>query len=236
MKIFILLLIIVNLYASVEVRQNLRALYRGVELKDLQIEYLLDTKDINSKLFQKVLQKKTAKLDLDYRDLKSVISCILKPNGTVTRVKFLKRSDNSQFNNTIKKTLKKIAKDFEITKEEVELRFIISSKATRTQQNYQRNIKQKSSRKPYFIPIARGTTRFEQSSKEYVRVFETRDDGFMYANVTPSMCATLKVLTRKNQKVRTGYSAWSINAEIPKGKYKLLIKTKRTCDVHLQYL
>ena len=46
----------------------------------------------------------------------------------------------------------------------------------------------------------------------------------------------MKLLTINNQQVNTGVAPWYFNVEIPKGKYKLLIKTKKVCDVNIQYL
>jgi hypothetical protein len=50
------------------------------------------------------------------------------------------------------------------------------------------------------------------------------------------MCGVLELLTESNQKVPNGtYWGFSINKEVPQGKYKLLVQTKQTCDVSIQY-
>lgn len=78
---------------------------------------------------------------------------------------------------------------------------------------------------------------FQHSSEEYVRVFDTSRDGFINLSVNPHYCmqrATL--LTNMGQKIEMkGLYNMTINTEIAKGKYKILLKTKKTYDVNLQY-
>lgn len=231
--IYIMLAAILN--ANIEVKQNMRALYKGVELSEVQENYILDNQDKNIEILKRFFQKETKQ----FKNLndKSVVTFILTPAGEINDIKFLKTSNNRKLDRATKKAIKKSAKKLLITKEKVELRYIISYTSQRKAyySNYTKSNNTQRTREEYYQPISNGTTRFQHSSKEYVRVFETRRDGFVNASASPQTCITFKLLTYENQIIHTGYAPWQFNKEIPKGKYKLLIKTKQTCDVHLQY-
>ena len=94
-----------------------------------------------------------------------------------------------------------------------------------------------SNTKPYYKNISQGTTRFEHQSEEYVRTFETSKDGFMNLSINPFPCMQrITLLTSNNQEIKViGFYRSRMNQEIPKGKYKLLFKTKKTCNVNLEY-
>lgn len=236
------MLLATTINANVDVTQNIRALYKGVKLNETQKDYILDNSDENIEILEKILNKEVKKLKTKYLDEKNIISFKLKPNGDIRAIKFLKRSDNRKLDKATKKAIKKASKLFIKPDEETEIRYIMyyqigsSQNVTNTYANNTSNVNTTNNLQPNDKIILKGTTRFEHDSKEYVRVFETSHDGFINANTSPADCATVKLLTNKNQKVRTGYTPWTFNVEVPKGKYKLLIKTKKTCDVSLQYL
>jgi hypothetical protein len=116
------------------------------------------------------------------------------------------------------------------------IRFIIDVYDTENIQNDDYDKKINKIEKIEYETIYPGTTRFDYSSKEYVRVFETSEDGFVNISASPQMCATFTLLTNKNQKVRGYMTPWYINQNILKGKYKLLIRVKKKCDVSIQYI
>ena len=234
MKFLIMIFIVINLYASIEVQQNIKALYRGVDLTDNDIEYIKENKYANTQIFKKILTKKIKRLKLKNLQEKNVVSFILLPNGEVEKIRFLQDSNNYKFDKLIKNTIIKNSKYFVKPQNKVEIRFIVSYENAR--KNIVENNNQSYKRKEHYIPISKGTTRFEYSSKEYVRVFETSEDGFVNLTLKPTSCARIRLLTNKNRKISTGIYPYSFNKEIPKGKYKLLLKIKKTCDVSIQYL
>ncbi len=230
MKKILILLITINIYANINVTQNIRALYKGINLTEVQKNYILDNQDITTKLLQKEIQKETK--DFKQLDEKNVVSFLLTKDGEIKNIHFLVHSNIRTLDKRTKKSIQKIAKKFPRPQTDTELRYIVHYNKGKKAIYYPENRETRS----YEIPIGRGTTRFQYSSKEYVRVFETSEDGFVNLSVNPGMCASVKLLTNKNQRVYTGAASWYFNKEIPKGKYKLLIKTSKTCDISLQYL
>ena len=234
MKIIIAIVMLISLLnADIEIQQNIRALYKGVTVSDEQREYLLDNHDENIELLKKLLKQEIKKSKLKHISEKNVITFNLKTNGNINKIKFLKRSGNNKVDKLTKRVIKNIGNKLVKPNSDIEMRFIISFRVG-VKPTVQNNINYQS-REEYIMPISKGTTRFQHDSKEYVRTFTTSRDGFI--NVTAlTACATVKLLTNDNQKVNTGYTFWTFNKEIMKGTYKLLIKTKKTCDVSLQYL
>lgn len=236
MKILLGLLIAFNLYANIEVSQNMRALYKGVELTDVQEDYILDNQDYNIDQLERVLKKELRTVKFKYVNEKNVISFVLTPAGKITNIKFLKKSDNRKINKITKKAINKTAKTFTRPEEDIIMRYIISFKKGKVNRiSY--GSENSSSRKPFYQNISQGTTRFQHSSKEYVRVFETSEDGFLNLSINPFPCMQrVTLLTSNNQQVgvMATYSD-RMNKEIPKGKYKLLFKTKTLCNVNLEY-
>ena len=237
MKIIILgLLITFNLYANIIISQNIRALYKDVQLTETQKDYILDNQDENIDIFQKVLKKEMRK----FKNLheKNIISFIIDPYRNVTKIRFLKHSENRKLDKATKKAIYKATALLARPTEKTEIRYIISYTKGQQERYENSNYSSHSESKPYYKEISRGTTRFQHTSKEYVRIFETNEDGFINLNVSPNRCINkITLLTMKNQKITTvgTYNAF-INKEVPKGKYKLLIKTNKTCDVNLEYL
>ena len=233
MKYLILLVLLFNmiLEAKIIVNQNIKALYKNVNLTEEEKEYIELNKDINTLILQKALDKDFKKENSD----KNVISFILTPNGKIKNFKFLVKADKAKLNRKTKQIVYSIADKFVQPKKKIELRFIIRFyKNKYSSQESKRYTNSK--KKDFYQTIYPGTSRFDYSSKEYVRVFETSEDGFVNISASPGMCATFSLLTDKNQKIYGNLNPWSINKNILKGKYKLLIRVKKRCNVSIQYI
>lgn len=228
------LLLTFNLYANIEVSQNIRALYKGVKLTKKQKNYILDNQDYNINQLTKTLKKELKNKKPKYINEKNVISFILTPDGNITNINFLEKSNNHRINTITKKAIKKNANKFIKPKEITTIRFIIHYNKNQKYIKYENQSTTSEKKEPYYQNIPRGTTRFEYSSKEYVRTFEINEDEFVNATAD-NTCATLSLLTYKNQRIMSNYNPWSFNTALKKGRYKLLIKTKKTCDVNIQY-
>jgi len=236
-KIILILTIALSLNANINIKQNIKALYRGVNLTDTQEEYILDSQDKNINIIKKELSKKKFK---NIRE-KLVISFLIDKNKNISKFKYLKKSDDRKIDKYTKSSIKRIASKLITPSEKTELRYIIDynfQKKLTYANNYQSgNIN--NSKKKYDSSIKyieKGTTRLKHSSKEYVFQFETSKDGFVNFNTNPTMCnKKVTLLTDQNQRIRTGYSSWQFNTEIKKGKYKLLVQTKQDCDISIQY-
>jgi hypothetical protein len=238
-KIITILLIMINTLnaAYEEVNQNMKALYKDVDLTEIQENYILDNQDKNINILENIMKEEIKKIDTKFMNDKNVIEFILNENGTIDKVKFLKKSDDRNLDKITEKIIEQASKKMMIPKEKTPMRFIFIYEIGQNIVNNQPNDNTNTvSSNTYEIPISRGTTRFEHTSKEYVRVFETNRDGFVNFNVSPTMCnKNVALLTEKGQKINHGYAYWNFNVEVPKGKYKLLVQTKQTCDVNLQY-
>lgn len=231
-------MLIATLNANVEVDQNIKALYKNVNLTDKQKDYILDNQDENIEILQKILNKEIKKLKLDHLKEKNIISFYINKNLQVTKFKFLKKSNNRKLDKVIKKAIKKQSKKFIPTKEKILMRFIISYKIGQNQESsHYNNSSSNNSKEIYYQNIPRGTTRFQHLSKEYVRIFETTKDGFINLNTEPKQCMKrITLLTEKGKNITTSYAYMlGINKEVFKGKFKLLFQTKTKCNVNLQY-
>ena len=239
MKIKLLTIILLStiLNANVTIQQNIKALYKGVNLTSSQLNYILDNQEYMKKVIQskanKEMNKENKKQSINE---KNVIEFILMPNGNIKEFKFLKRSSNSTYNNYTRHIIEITAQELPKPTTEIPLRYIVKYEYG-NRQEIKSNKSSKTENPAYeeeqLQRIPKGTNRFQYSSEEYVRTFEVRNDGFM--NITNNMCANITILTMQNQRVRTGYANWSINEPIEKGQYKMLIKTKKNCDINVQY-
>jgi len=231
----ILLLIITSVIinANIIVKQNIKALYRDTNITEQEKNYIELNQDINVQIVKKELQKRLKKIQTKE---KIVISFILTKNRDIKNFKFLVNADDIRINRITKNTILSISKKFIKPKKDTMIRFIIDVYKIENIQNYDNDKEIKRNKKIEYEIIYPGTTRFDYSSKEFVRVFETSEDGFVNINASPSMCATFTLLTNKNQKIRGYMNPWNINQNILKGKYKLLIKVKKKCNVNIQYI
>lgn len=226
-KVILTLLISISLFANIEIKQNMKALYKNIELSEKQENYIFDNQEICKRILSQQL-KKTIK-GYTLLNEKNVVRFTIKPNGKISNISFLQTSGNTQLDRTTKRAVKIAAEHFPRPQEETEMRYIIEYNIGKRKIYYENNSKNEK----YYQNISRGTTRFNYSSKEYIREFEVSEDGFI--NLKNAMCANIQILTMKNQRVSTGYNNWRINEPIKKGKYKLLIRVKKDCDIDIQY-
>jgi hypothetical protein len=260
LKIFILgILLITALNAQLLVLQNIKALYQNVHLTEEETKYIIANKEINidailmaSIKYQEELNKLTTKD-------KDVIEFTLTDNLEINHLNFLVHSNNPE----IDKLTEEIIKNTKFTKPKNNLKIryiliydyenrsqlitakvpIISQevpKATIAEENIEsletpkKEIPKKEDLGELFDKqIVRGTTRFKHTTQEYMRLFETNQDGFVKAS--NKACASMKILTLNNQRINTGYNPWNFKAPLVKGKYKLAIKTSEDCDVNIEY-
>lgn len=75
-SIIILLTLTVFLNANINISQNIKALYKGVELTEIQKNYILDNQDKNIEIITKALSQKIR----NYKNLdeKNIISFLKK--------------------------------------------------------------------------------------------------------------------------------------------------------------
>lgn len=239
MKKWILGLLILSsgAMADFEVKMNTKALYRDSfeKLSLNQQNYILDNMDTIRSVTETILKKETLPLKKEkFIDDKNVAELILNIDGSIKEIGFIARSNERRFDNITKKVLEEATKSFPKPSEPTPIRMVIT---------YENEIvkpfiseKEKVEKQKYSNMLKRGTTRFEHSMGQQVREFETSKDGYVNISLYPQMCGTIDVLTESNQRVNNrSYAWWTINAEIPQGKYKLLIQTKETCNVNIQY-
>ncbi len=256
LKIFILgILFFTALNAQLLVLQNIKALYKNVNLTQEETTYMTDNKEINidailmaSIKFQEQLNKLTCKD-------KNVIEFTLTNNLEIKNINFLVHGDNLAINTFTEEIIKNTK--FVKPTHNLKMRYIFlydyenraqlimakapeirqeEPKEQNTDESNTKNIKtpQKQDLGELFDKqIPRGTTTFAHSSKEIVRFFETNQDGFIKA--TNKACASMKIVTLDNKRVNTGYNPWNIKAPLVKGKYKFVIKTAQTCDINIEY-
>ena len=160
---------------------------------------------------------------------------------TIKDISFLKKSDKKELDDLSKEIISNTK--FIKTANDMQMRFIfvydfIDKKnlcVVTLPQKQEIEQKEKPSDSSNYQDISRGITRFESSKQEDIRVFETNENGLLHVSTTPALCATLQVLTSKNERVLAGVMPWNINGKIAKGKYKLLVKAREDCDIDIQY-
>jgi len=237
-KIILIIFTITLLQANVEVRQNIKALYKNVKLSDQEINYILDNKEENYKRIEKASKNINKKYKNKIINEKNVIEFILHKNGTKSDYKFLSNSDKRQIDKETKKILEKT--NFVKTIDDIKIRYIFIYKYGQDKISRQTNNSSntnKNNKKPFYNNIERGTTKFEYSSKEYIRVFETNKDGFINLSSTPPQCMSRITLLKESGERVPAYapSILGININIEKGKYKLLFQTKKDCNINVEY-
>lgn len=239
MKKLILGLLIIGsgAWAEFEVKMNTKALYRETfeKLTVEQQNYILDNMDSIQSTTEAILKKETTPLKKEKNiEDKNVVEIILTKDGAIEEIKFLMRSSERRYDDITKKVLEEAVKSFPKPKEKTPIRMIIIYENGNSRPFVSE--KEKAEKEKYANMLQRGTTRFEHSMSQQVREFETSKDGFINVSLRPQMCASLQILTENNQQVRNGtYTYWTINTEVPKGRYKILVQTKETCDLNIQY-
>ena len=240
MKITIILLITTIILSAdyVEVKQNMRALYKDVNLTETQKNYIENNQDENIEIINKLLQKETEKLKKkNYIHEKNIIEFILNQDMTISTIKFIKKSNDRSIDNITKEIIEQARNKFNKPIEPTPMRFIFIYEIGEVTDNENINSNTTANKNSYEKSISRGTTRFEHTSEEYIRIFETKKDGFINLSVNPALCMNrATILTEYGQNVKmVGIYNMSINQEVTKGKYKILFKTEKTCNVNLQY-
>jgi len=122
-RTLLILLLLSTLNAGVNITQNMKALYKGVELSERQKEYILYS-DANINMFEKVLENEIEQFET--LNEKNVVSFLVLPSGEITNFKFLKTSYNKILDKITKDTIKKASSLILKPKEKTEIRYIIS--------------------------------------------------------------------------------------------------------------
>jgi hypothetical protein len=226
-------------WADFEVKMNTKALYRDSfeKLSLNQQNYILDNMDKIQSITEATLKKETLNLKKEkFIDDKNVAELIMNTDGSIKEIGFIARSNERRFDNITKKVLEDAVKSFPKASEPTPIRMIFEYKIGKMSIGSQKGNEQPKASGEYIQNLQKGTTRFEHSMNQQIREFETSRDGFINGSVNPGVCASLKLLTENYQEISNGtYWAYSINKEVPKGKYKLLVQTKETCNVSIQY-
>ncbi|MFZ2890591.1 hypothetical protein [Sulfuricurvum sp.] len=241
MKKWILGLLILSsgAMADFEVKINTKALYRDSfeKLSLNQQNYILDNMDKIQSITEATLKKETLNLKKEkFIDDKNVAELILNTDGSIKGIEFIARSNERRFDNITKKVLEEAVKNYPKPNEPTPIRIIFEYKIGKMSIGSQRGNDQAKATGEYIQNLQKGTTRFNHSMNQQIREFETSNDGFINANLNPTYCGTIKLLSENNQEISNGtYSSYAINKEVPKGKYKLLVQTKETCNINIQY-
>ncbi|MDD5212111.1 MAG: hypothetical protein PHV62_06830 [Sulfuricurvum sp.] len=238
MKKWILLILIVGsgAWADIEVKMNTKALYNDLfeKLTEEQKNYINENMDIIKDQTNNVLREESKNISKKkFINERIAVEFNLNTDGTMNNFNYLSKSDARTYNDLSKKVCEIAIKKYPIPKEETPIRLIF---AYIIGKDVNREIGTKEQEKINENIIQRGSTRFEHSMKEQVREFITSKDGFINVNLNPSMCASLTLLTESNKIIGNGtYYSFLVNKEVAKGKYKLLVQTKETCNVNIQY-
>ena len=234
------ILFITSLHAQLMIEQNIKALYKDVQLNTQENTYIVENRDKNIQALQETAQRYINSYKNSNDRQKNVVEFTLTKDQTIQDIHLLIKSNKEEID-TFTKDIISNAKLVKST-QNIKLRFIFiydfldkkNLYITPIQKNPKPVIEQENN-DTASQDISRGTTKFASNFKPYVRFFETSAEGVISGDVTPALCATLKLLTNSNKKVSTGLMPWSIHAKLPKGRYTLLIKTKQECDINLQY-
>ena len=225
--------------AKIEVKMNKKALYDNAFdlMTENQKDYIYDNADSIIKETNDVLKTESKDLQKEkFIDEVNAIEFNLTPDGNISNFKYLMRSNEGRFDRLTKKIFEESVKKYPLPKEKTLIRLLFEYKVGKGKIENQRGNEQVKSNEAYSQLIQRGTTRFEHSMSQQVMEFETSKDGFINVNLNPGSCGTLKILTKNNQQIDNGtYSPYTINKEVPRGRYKLLVQTKETCNVNIQY-
>ena len=125
-KIIMILAAALNLYANIEISQNMKALYKNVELSEAQENYIFDNQEVCRRILSQQLKKTTK----GYKILneKNIVQFTIKPNGEISKIIFLKESGNIRLDRETKRAVRIAAKKFPRPVEKTEMRYIIKIK------------------------------------------------------------------------------------------------------------
>lgn len=223
-------------YADIEIKQNIKALYKGVSLSFDQENYILDNQDKTIRIYEEAAKKIIG--DKKIHD-SNVIEYIYQKDGQISGISTISSSGSRSVDNLSKKIVMSTYKMLPVPRTNTPIRLIFKydtgKNHTMVVSKSENRNKSKNTSSRY-TTIPRGTSYFPYSSKEYVREFETSKDGFINLNTDPLMCVkSTTLLTENGQRVPGYYMYWKFNVEAPKGKYKLLIQTKQDCRINILY-
>lgn len=257
MKIIFIILTIVGLiraeidiYTNLKVEQNIKALYKDIDITDEEKEYIEESEEKNINEINKILMKEAMKNIINTKSTndKNIIQFELDKDGKINNVKLILKSDKKELNKITKSTIKKAENKLMLPKKKITLRYIFryDIKNKNTKRIYQHNENDynwlyeriKNNNKQIYQIIKRGTTHFKYSGKEEIREFETSRDGFINMSQEPMGCAKrVTILTERGQGIAeaAGLLFSRINKEAPKGKYRILVQTKQDCNINLHY-
>lgn len=233
-KIILVIATALNLFGSIEISQNMKALYKNVQLNEEQKKFIFDNEERAKQIIKSKLIEETK--SIKNLNGKNVVAFKINKNGEIKNINILQENGNETIDRAVINAVKKAAINFPRPKEETEMRYIISFGNDNKIKTYQNN--SGNSSEPYYQNIERGTTKFEYSRKEYTRVFQTSKDGFINMYQEPMGCAkNVTILDNYGKKIAEASSMLfsKINVEAGKGKYKILVFTKQDCNINLQY-
>jgi hypothetical protein len=245
MKYYLLaLMFALSAQSDLIIEQNIKALYHDVHLTPENNQYLILNREKNIELLLQTSQKYIGTVKNLNERQKNVIEFDWTKDQKIKNFHFLVKSDLKLLDDLTQTIVQQT--QFVASQEDKKLRFIfiydfLNSKYIVSQHSMQSPLVMKEQQKeivrnePSSTEILRGTTRFEKSEKEYVREFQTSKDGLIIGSVSPLMCASFKLLDSNEKRVLSGILPWNIHAKLSKGRYKMIIKASKDCDVNLQY-
>lgn len=237
MKKWILIILIVGsgAWADIEVKMNTKALYSDLfeKLSEEQKNYINENMDTIKDNTNNILREESKNISKKkFINERIAVEFNLNTDGTMTKFNYLSKSDVRTYNDLSKKVCEIAIKKYPTPKEVIPIRLIFDYKIGK---DVNQEIGTKDQGKINEKIIQKGTTRFEHSMGQQIREFETSKDGYVNISANPQICAGFTLLTNNNQITGGPHVPWAINSEVPKGKYKLLVQTKETCNVNIQY-
>jgi len=250
MKGIFIILIFVELFKAnvdmvklmdITIEQNIKALYRDINLTQEQKKYIIDNEEKNINVIYELLKKgalNTIGKIKNADNSTNVVQFELYTDGTVHNIEIIYDSSYKELDKITKTIIENLNNQLILPKDKITLRYIFKYKTKNQNAKMIYSNNNNNSNFTYINNIQKGTTHFKYNSQEYIREFTTNEDGFINVSQEPNSCAKrITILTEKGQSFAeaTGYLFSRINKEAPKGKYKILIQTKQDCNINLQY-
>lgn len=236
--ILVFMMLAAGANADIEVKINTKALYADLfeKLSDQQKNYINENMDIIKDHTNNVLREESKNIQkAKFINERIVVEFNLNTDGTMSNFNYLSKSDERASNDLSKKVCQIAIKKYPTPKEATPIRLIFDYKIGKDVSQEIATKEQEKLKKINERIIQRGTTRFEHSMGQQIREFETTRDGYVNISASPQICAAFTLLTNNNQITGGAHVPWAINYEVPQGKYKLLVQTKQTCNVNIQY-
>ena len=224
---------------NLRVEQNIKALYKDVDLTAEQKKYIEESEEVNINEIKKILIKEASNINIEKNaNEKNVVEFELDENGEINNIELILKSSYKQLDKTTKLTIEKANNKLLLPKEKTRLRYIFRYDIKNKKYSPIKHSSNKSENRQIYQNIARGTTNFKYDSKEYTREFDTNKDGFINVSQEPNGCAKrITILTENGMSIAeaSGSLFSRINKEAPKGKYRILVQTKQDCKINLHY-